>query len=441
MLEQLIAGFRERSLPELTPRTIRFSPVKKMASVIIGMRRSGKTCLLFQEIRRLIDSGVDPGHILYLNFEDDRLQPLESGILDRVLEAFFRINPGARSGKSYLFFDEIQIVDGWSRFARRVLDTEETNLYITGSSARMLSTEVATEFRGRGYSVEVLPFSFSEALLHRGIQIPQSTPGPRLRSKLEAAFDEYLRIGGFPDVQFLEESQRIQVLQDYVELVLLRDIIERHEVRNMHAVRYFSLALLQSSGTLVSVNKQANYLKTLGIAVGKDTLYSLLDFFIDAFLLFTVPKFHRSLRVRESNPRKIYAVDPGLAFAVMPAVASNLGARLETAVYLELRRRLPTRREGMISYYVTEAGHEVDFVVGDTVHGGATELIQVCADISGQEVLNRELRALSEAMVELGLTESLIITNRFRESIPVEGGIVSFVPAWNWMLCNNWGRR
>ena len=434
ILEKLIADFQYWPLPAVSPRSATMSPVGNMASVVIGMRRSGKTYLLFQEMQHLLNSGVERNRILYVNFEDDRLQPLDPDILNRTLETFYRMTPEARSEGAYLFLDEIQAVEGWSRFARRVLDTETARLYISGSSAKMLSKEVATEFRGRGFAIELLPFSYEEALLFADIDVPDSIPGSRHRSRLETAFLNYLRVGGFPDVQLLDETERIQVLQDYVKLVLLRDIIERHQVRNLHAVNYFSRALLQSSGSLASVNRMANDLRSQGVAVGRDTLYELLDHFVDAFLLFTVPIFSRSLRVRRANPRKIYAIDPGLFYAMSPAGVSNRGARLENAVYIELRRRVRASREGTISYYLTKAGHEVDFVVGDTTTGNAAHLLQVCADISHSAAREREVRALEEAMAELGLHEAVLVTMFNDEIIPVEGGVIRAVPAWSWML-------
>lgn len=433
-IEQMIVDFQERPLPTVSPRLTALPDASNMARVIIGMRRSGKTYLLFQEMQRLIDAGVEKNRLLYVNFEDDRLQPLAPDVLDRTLETFYRLNPAARSEDAYLFLDEIQVVDGWSRFARRVLDTESARLYASGSSAKMLSTEVATEFRGRGYTVELLPLSFAETLLYSDVELPVGRPGARKRSQLEAAFAEYLRVGGFPDVQRLVEAERVQTLQDYVQLVLLRDIIDRHGVKNVHAVRYFALALLQSSSSLTSVNKIANDLKSRGVAVGKDTLYDLLGYFVDAFLLFTIPIFNRSLRVREANPKKVYAIDPGLAFAVSPAGVSNLGARLENSVYLELRRRQRGTRDGAISYYSTAAGTEVDFIVGDPETGHATQLLQVCADMSKTSTREREVRALVDAMAEAGLRESTILTMHDSEDITVDSGVIHVVPAWAWML-------
>ncbi len=434
VFEKLITENRERLLPNVKRRDVSLADVPGMASVLIGMRRSGKTFRLYQEIQTLLASGVPLNRILYVNFEDDRLYPIEQGLMNKLLEAFYRLAPEARSSEAYLFLDEVQSVEGWARFARRILDTENVKLFVTGSSAKLLSSEVATEFRGRGCSTELLPLSFREFLIFRDVTPAESVPGARVRSTLEAALVEYLRTGGFPAVQTLDENRCVQVLQDYVELVLLRDIIERHGISNAHAARSFALTLLQQAGGRMSVHKTHNDLRSRGVNIGKDTLYSLLDHFTDAFLLFTVSLFSRSLRVRQSNLRKIYAVDPGLAYSIAPAGSANLGARLENAVYLELRRRSVILRQGSISYYMTDYGHEVDFVIGDSDMGTANRLVQVCTGISEEPTRAREVRALSEAMNKMDLSEAEIVTMNESEEIETERGLIRVIPAWAWLL-------
>jgi predicted AAA+ superfamily ATPase len=433
-IEQLIRDARERPFPALTRRDVMLPEIRSKADVVIGMRRSGKTFMLFQEMQRVLATGVDVGSVLYLNCEDDRLRPLRPRLLDDALEAFFRMSPSARTNGAFLFLDEIQAVDGWSRFARRVLDTEQVRLYLSGSSAKLLSTEVSTEFRGRGFAVELLPFSFPEALRHAGIEPPVTLPGARLRSELEARFLRYLEVGGFPEVQDLDARVRIQVLQDYVELVLLRDIVERHSVSNVHAAKAFVHALLQASGRRFSVNKTYNDLKSRGVEVGKDTLHELLDYLSDAFLVFGIQVFRQSLRARQVNPRKIYAIDPGLAFATSHISAVDLGSRLETAVYLELRRRLGRVREGSISYHLTRSGYEVDFVLGNAEQGGASDMVQVCADLSDPATRARKLRALQDAMEELGSGSATLITLYADETVQTPAGAIRVVPAWQWFL-------
>jgi uncharacterized protein len=431
----LLSEFQERPLPRLTPRSVVLPEVARKPNVVIGMRRTGKTFLLYQEMQRLLEAGTDKRDVLYVNFEDDRLHPLAPNILGELLEAFYRSNPDARERRAFLFFDEIQVVPDFGRFVRRVIDTENARIFLTGSSAKLLHSEVATELRGRSLVTEVFPFSFAESARNAGIEPPRSLPpGSRLRSRLSAHGDRYLEAGGFPEVQEMALTERVQTLQDYVELVLLRDVIERHRVENPTASRAFLRALLQSSGRSFSVNKVHGDLRSRGLQVSKDTLHALLDHFEDAFLVHTVPIFKRSERARASNPRKVYAIDPGLAWAMSHATAIDLGARLETAVFLELRRRHGRLLQGQISYYRTSSDREIDFVVGDLFSRQATRLVQTCASLAEAGTREREVKALSEGMKELGLATAEIVTLNQAENIAVESGTIRVVPAWQWML-------
>ena len=430
----VIAEFQETELPSLTPRDAVLPEIARKPTVIIGMRRTGKTFVLYQEIGRLLAEGVDKRDILYVNFEDDRLHPLSPTVLDDVLEAFFRYNPEGRERKTYLFFDEVQVVPGFARFVRRVVDTLPARVYLTGSSARMLHTDVATEFRGRGFAVEVFPMSFAETARHRGVVAPENSPGPRARSHLRAHLDWYLEVGGFPEVLDVAQQLRVQTLQDYVELVLLRDVIERHGVENAVAARAFSRLLLQSTARRFSVNKVHGDLRSRGMSVSKDTLHALLAHFEDAYLVHTVPVFSPSERVVASNPRKVYALDPGLAWATSHVTATDLGARLETAVFVELRRRAGRMLAGQLSYYQTGSGYEIDFVEGDPFERTVRGLLQVSATLGDPETREREVRALAEGMQELGVAESTIVTMNDSETIDVDGGVIEVVPAWQWLL-------
>lgn len=434
VLEELIRDFRERPLPSYTPRDAALLKQAGKADVLVGMRRSGKTWRLFQEMAQLEGEGVSRDRVLYLNFEDDRLEPLGSGVLSLALETFYRMNPAARTVGAWIFLDEVQRVPGWSRVARRILDTEEARLVVTGSSARLLSREVATEFRGRGFPVEILPFSFREAVRHAGKEAPSKAPGARMRSWLEASFDRYLMIGGFPEVQEVEERARVRILQDYVEIVLLRDIVERHSIANVPAVRALALAALHSTGSALSVHKAYRDFRSRGMEVSKDLVYAALDHFEDACLIFRVPVFRKSIRSRQQTPRKVYAIDPGLARAVSHVTARDRGARLETVVYLELRRRRGGAREGEISFYRTSAGHEVDFVLGSPEEEHAAELVQVSAEMADPRTRERELRALGEAMGETGLETAIVVTLREDGTEELPEGTVRLVPAWRWLL-------
>jgi len=433
-VEYLIADFLERPLPELTRRDVSLPRLAGKADVVIGMRRAGKTYLLYQAMQQFLAEGMEKHDLLYLNLEDDRINPAGEGFLDRALETFFRLRPAPREKMSGIFLDEIQMVPSWERFVRRVLDTENCRLFLSGSSARMLSTEVASVLRGRGISVEVLPFSFSESLRHAGLPaVSDRLPGAARRTQLESHVLGYLDVGGFPEVQNVEEPDRIRILQDYVELVLLRDVVERHEIENAVAARLLARRLLQSASRLFSINAVYNDFRSQAVAVSKNTLHALLKHFEDAFLVFPISIFRRSLKARQVNPRKIYAVDPGLVRAMSFVTATDRGARLENMVYLELRRRLQRVYEGSISYYLTASGREVDFILGDPDQGRAEQLIQVCTSLADPATRDRELKGLNEAMQELRHSEAVIVTLNEAEEIEVDGGRVTAVPAWRWI--------
>ena len=259
-------------------------------------------------------------------------------------------------------------------------------------------------------------------------------PGPRLRSRLGAQLDTYLKHGGFPEVQAMHHTDRIQTLQDYVELVLLRDVIERHQIENAAAARAFARVLLQSPARAFTVNKVHADLRSRGLRVSRETLFALLDHFQDAYLVFAIPVFKKSERAQATNPRKIYAIDPGLAVAMSHVTATDVGARLENAVFLELRRRHGRLLHGQVSYYLTASGREVDFVVGDVFEQRVGRLVQACASLAASETREREVQSLIEAMAETRLDHAEIVTLSEDETLDTEAGTVRVVPAWRWFL-------
>lgn len=428
LIDALIADFQERELPRVTPRSLSLPGLPGKADVVVGMRRSGKTWFLYQQIEERLASGVGRDRLLYLNFEDERILPLAAADLSRIPEAFYRRFPASREQLCWFFFDEIQNVPGWETFVRRLLDSEKIALVLTGSSARLLSREIASSLRGRSLSTEILPFSFAESLRHEGVELPESwPPGARTRSLLENRFQIYLKIGGFPEVQAISEEIRVRVLQEYIDVVIFRDVVERHGVDNLPALRYLERSLLASPAGRFSVSKLFNDLKSQGMKVGKDTLYEYLEHLQDSFLFFTVAVASPSVRVRQVNPRKCYPVDPALATAVSFRASGDLGHLLETAVYLELRRRGRS-----LAYVATRSGYEVDFLAED--FKGSRELVQVCANLEDAATRQRELRALEEGMKETSCERATLVTLREEGSAEIGGHTVRIVPAWRWLL-------
>ncbi|MFC1830376.1 ATP-binding protein, partial [Thermodesulfobacteriota bacterium] len=361
IIEHLISDFQERNLPQFTPRHVKIPWLPNKIDTVIGMRRAGKTWFLFQIISDLLSKGASKESVLYLNLEDERLLPMTVADLQKIPDVYYRRYPHFRDRECTFFFDEIQNISGWERFIRRLLDTENVHICLTGSSAKLLSREIATSLRGRSISTEIFPFSFWEMLDHNKINIGDaSRPSSRKRALLENRLRSYLLEGGFPEVQGIDAEYRVRILQDYLDVVILRDLVERHRISNTVPLRYMIRHLLNASAGLFSVNKFYNDLKSQGIACGKNTLHEYLDHLSDAYLFFQVPIHTRSERVRMVNPRKIYTIDTGLVQACSRSIQKNWGHLLENFVFMELRRSCNS-----IEYYRTEGGQEVDFLVTD----------------------------------------------------------------------------
>jgi len=435
-LSKLIAEQNDRPLPSVVTREVRLPTAAGKADALVGMRRSGKTYRLFAEMQSLLDDGVPRTRLLYLNLEDDRLGNADLDALSRALEVFYRRDPAARTEGAWIFLDEVQVVPNWERFARRVLDTEEARVFVTGSSARQLSTDVATAFRGRSLTVEVLPYSPREAATADGLEWAQDAwpPGAASRSRLDAFLIDYLRRGGFPAVRSLNPYDRVQALQEYVDLVVLRDVAERHSATNLQAIRQLVAALFSANANGFSVSRLHGALVAQGFKVGKATLLAYLDHVVDAYLFFLVSLRTRSTRQRAVNPRKVYSIDPGLAAAMYRAGATNQGAQLENAVYLELRRRYGRLSETAITWVKTASGKEVDFAIDDPVQGGPPTLVQVCTQMDDPSTRRREVEALVEAMTELGTTSAVIVTMIDEELLETDAGTVRVVPAREWFF-------
>ncbi len=393
-------------VPEFTRRDTYVPTMRGKALAVIGMRRSGKTTFLWQCIADQLHAGAARESLLYFNFEDDRLAGMAARDLQQIAEAYFELQPGFRDRKTVRFFlDEIQLVPGWESFVRRLMDSEKVEVMMTGSSARLLSREIATAMRGRALEVLVHPFSFREYLRHHGAEI--TTPLGRLvkaaRSVLMRHFNDYLAHGGFPEAQGASVRDRDSLLRSYVDVAMLRDVIERHSVSNPTALRWMVRHLLGNAASTFSAQKFFDVLKSQGIAVAKDTVHAYLGYLEDAFLVRTLSLHTNSERQRMVNPRKAYPVDPGLIPVFDRTRRSNTGHALETAVLLELERR-----GARIGYLRTTSGFEVDFHA--ELPGGGTLLIQVCADLGNPETLHREVRALVEAKSAHPHGEALLLS-------------------------------
>lgn len=396
LIEQL-ANSLSAPLPKATERRV-FGNITfpGKATAVVGMRRAGKTTFLHQIRRSRLETGIPQERLPHINFEDERLAGLATNDLSTLIEEYYRRFPALRGKEKVTWcFDEIQVVPGWERFVRRLLDSEKVEIFISGSSAALLSREIATSLRGRAWEVVIFPFSFEEYLTHQGQELPKRLDliSANERSALQGALREYLICGGFPEAQGLDAGSRHRLLLDYVDVAILRDVVERHEVSNIVSLRWLVRHLLGSPGSLFSVEKFYGTLKSQGLAVARDTLHHLLSYLEDCFLVRVAWVEGASERRRMVNPRKVYPVDPGLIPVFDLSGRANLSHALETAVRIELERR------GMdVRYARTREGFEVDFMTRSPQ--GAETLIQVCLDLAEADTKEREIRALFSAAKE-----------------------------------------
>ena len=426
-LREVMSQFYADGVPsDVVARAGRFPEVRNNATIVKGMRRTGKTYFTYLRMRELLASGIPIERIVHVNFDDDRLAAMTASDLHWLVDLHAEMFPGAADQKCYYFLDELQDVKGWERFARRLIDSHRVQLCLTGSSSKMLSADIATEMRGRSVGTEVFPLSFPEFLVFNRYftKLPTLPDAPRTRGKLKKAFVDYMEVGGFPDVQNVEATTRIMMLQDYANAVVYRDIIERHDVPSVQSLKYVLQYLVHNFARKVSVRAIAGVLKQLALPCDRESLGNYLSYYVDAYFAYQVPLRTDSLSVRRTNPDKYYLVDTGMIGALKAKNDAEKGFLLENAVYMSLRRRYDK-----IEYFNTWKGEEVDFLVTDKVTK-ARRLIQVSYDMSDAKTRKREFDALLDARSETGIEDCTVVT--WDEEGEAHG--VSIVPAWKWLL-------
>ncbi len=393
-------------LPPLTERDIRLPNIPGKAMAIIGVRRGGKTSFLRQQAQAAIASGRPRASQLLLSFEDEHLIGANAADLAWMIDEHGRQYPALLAPRARtLYLDEIHLVAGWQTFVRRLLDQQAANVFVSGSSAKLLSREVATSLRGRGMEVLVHPFSFRESLRHRGAEPSEGWRelSPAQRTTLDAALASYLAVGGFPEAQGTETRDRHALLSSYVDVMVLRDVAERHLVTNLVALRWLQRALLAAPGGAFTVNRFHHTLKSHGVPVAKETLQAYVAYFEDAFLVRTLSMHSTSERQRLVNPRKSYPIDTGLISLYERAATTHRGRALETTVLLELERRGYTT-----SWLRVGEDWEVDFLAERP--GDPPLLVQVCLDAEADTTWEREVRALRTAADSMPDARPLLLT-------------------------------
>lgn len=386
-----------------------------------GARRSGKTHLLYLAMKSLLDEGLDVSKIIHINFEDERLTTPEFEF-DKILQAYRELFPDNDLKTCYFFFDEIQNIEHWEKFVRRINEDGCKNIFITGSNSKFLSTEIATELRGRTIPIEVYPLNFGEYL--RFSQIDNDIYSSAGKARVKVALRNYLRFGGFPEILEMDEFWNRKVLQEYYNVMIYRDIIDRYNVSQPVLLKYFIKKLYAGVTKPVSINKVYNDFKSNKYTVGKNTLYDFFEMLQAAYMIVTVEKFDHSEIRRENLEKKVYAIDSGLLSAVDFTASDNWGKLLENMVLLEWLKY------GKKTFFYKQT-KECDLIWEEN---GSYQAAQICYSLEDEDTQKRELAGLYEACNYLGINQGMIITWDETKSLTYKNMEVSVVPAYQYIL-------
>jgi len=365
---------------------------------------------------------------LFINFDDERLR-FDASNLDFIVQAYRELNPTIPFEKVYLFFDEIQMADGWESFIRRIYDSECKNIFLSGSNAKLLASEIATSLRGRTIQLEAFPLGFDEYCKFRHLDNNYVLTENRIL--LQNGFSQYLSKGGFPelvltDFQFFDET-----VQEYYHVMLYKDLIERYEIKNIPVLKYLVARLLVNTGKPTSINKIYYELKSAGLKLDKNLLYTLTDQLQSIYFIQRVGKYDPSLVKTElALEKKCYFADNSFLTSLNFSLSNDQGKLLENIVFLWLRSQFPFGR----GLFFAKRRKECDFVLID--RDKPVALIQVCWDIGEKATLQRELDGLIELSNYFNCNQLVIITSSTEREIVISGKTVKIIPAWKLMLQN-----
>lgn len=411
-------------IPSLIERNVNIDLDANKVIAIAGVRRSGKTHVMFQCINALLKRGVRSDNIFYVDFENERLIGLQATDLDRLLIAHRELfNP---EGTIYIFLDEIQNVENWEKWVRKIYDTMKYRIIISGSSSKLLSREIATSLAGRNLTYVVYPFSFEEYVSAKELRISNLDKYSIDKGIILKAMDEFLEYGSFPEIALASSvSRKLEVLSSYFDAIFFRDILRRYRIREVGELNVFLKIISSNYSSYFSSVKSLNYFGSLGMKISRITILNFLEYTKSVFLVGSLEQYEKSVRKRISRKPKTYIIDVGISRLFSDI---DKGRALENAVYLELlRRKGPS---DTINFLKLKSGKEVDFIFG----GGTKELIQVSYDVSVTSTRSRETGAIVEAAISLGLKEGTIITYDYEGTETVDGILIKYIPFWVWAI-------
>ena len=419
-IKEYIEDWYGKELPFLLPRELKVTQIQGKVIAIVGPRRAGKTYYFFQLMKPVKEVS------LYLDFEDSSLLTVK---FDEVLELANLFTEITGKEPKYIFLDEIQNLEKWETAVRTLLDRTPYRVFVTGSSSKLLSKEIATQLRGRSLTYVLLPFSFSEFLRAKKIEFKNKNIFTQIeKAKIKKWLREYLELGGFPEVVL--KGEREKILKEYFDTIFFRDFVERHELKSLEVARFIFSFVFQNFASEMSVNKIVNFLKSEGKKFGKNTVYSYIEKLQDTQAVFFVNRISGKIYIKESWPRKVYICDSGIS--TIFRFSEDIGRLMENAVFLELKRRQNENPWLEIYYYRDYQQREVDFVLKEGLE--VEQLIQVTYAVDREEIGKREVEALLKASSELKCKDLTIITWDYEDNLAVKNKPIKFIPLWKWFI-------
>jgi len=435
MVKDLIYNYWESSLPRAIDREIKVDLQSDLINDIVGSRRVGKTYLMFSLIKKLLKR-VNKRATIYLNFESRHFYPLSPNVFNEIVAFIHQENLFSRHKRVFLFLDEIQRVDGWEKFIRSIYDEfkGKIKIFVSGSSANLLSEEYGRLLTGRHLTVPVFPLSFREFLRFKNHQL--SSFSEREVAQLKKLVEEYLEFGSFPEVVLTRTKRSKEALlnQFFID-ILSRDVLGRAKIREREVLEDLANYLVTNVANLFSFNKIKRDFQSRGVKVSVPTLGSYFHLFKNAFLFFESLIFSYNIKDQLQHPRKVYAIDSGLANIGGFRLSQNRGRLMENIVGVHLYRHYFSQLANQIFYWKNLRGEEVDFVVKKRLE--IDYLVQVSFDIVDADIKKRETRALLKASKELRCDRLLVITWDKERNEKIAGKIIKFVPLWKWLLAKH----
>lgn len=427
LFKSLIA-LKQSEIPfDVIERDLELPINRKKIITIPGVRRCGKSTMMEIAINHLVKDGVSKERILWLGFDDERLTDLSTDEFDEIISAYMELFPHIPIKDVYMFFDEIQLVKNWEYFVLRLYKSYCKNIFVCGSNATMLSTELASVLRGYPLEFPTTTLSFNEFCRFSGISTTNVLEQDKAR--LRMAFKEYNSSSSFPEIVLTKnKSEQLKLLQGYFNTMILKDLVEHYNTKNIEVVKYFTKRILANLSKPTSINAIYNDIKSQGLKVGKNDLYLWANYLCNIFLFSRISKYTKSIIKEQQSLDKYYCVDNGIRNAVLLPQRNDEGKLLENNVFLHLNRnRQPYEK---ITYFKENC--ECDFVVqhDDLV----TQLIQVTWTMADPATKEREINGLLEAAKVTGCANLTIVTFDEESTITTDGYTIHTVPAWKWML-------